>query len=140
THAMLSAELIGAPTEFAAVQLDSAREDVRAEVGRFFGAPAKSISLDQPLPEPPGNLLPAAWGQERKRLARGETIRLRLRIAGGIYAAVALCAVGYLFALDRKVKKVEAESRVAQPQIEFVQTRKARWQALAPAIDPARYL
>jgi hypothetical protein len=41
--------------------------------------------------------------------------------------------------MKRRVQKLDAQVAVLQPQLELSEARKARWEALSPAIDPSRY-
>lgn len=136
---ILRAELDGVRTTFTSLCLDRACADLLGPIGNFFGLPVEMISLDELTPEPRGNLLPPAWEQERQRLLG--KVRLRSRLISGAIAYVALLflAMVYLFWLGHRKNLLDEEVKRSQPQIDFVQTRQARWNALSGAVDPSRY-
>ena len=137
---LLSAELEGLPTAFDRVQIDSALAGWHAPAREFFAAiPVDAISLDQPLPEPDVNLVPGVWNTERRQLQRAARLRSRLILAGAIYLALLLCAAVYVILLARQVAAIDRQIAAAQPQVEAIAARKARWNALTPAIDPSQY-
>lgn len=137
---LLGAELEGVPVGFARAQLDSTLGGWHTAAREFFaGVPVDLISLDQPLPEPAVNLAPAKWSAERRQLQRAARIRSRLILAGALYLAALLAVAVYVILLGRQVAALDRQIAAAQPQVDFIATRKARWNALAPAIDPTRF-
>ena len=139
-HILLSAELVGVPTSFSRVLLDSALSDWQETTREVFSTIlVEFISLDAPLPEPPMNLLPPAWAHERARLERIEHQRNRIILAGIVYLALILCAAGWVLFLRHRLGVMDREVAAAQPLMDFITSRRNRWEALAPAIDPHRY-
>ena len=138
-HMLLSAEMEGVPTEFASIRLEQGCAHLREPLGQFFGKPVEVISFDTPLPEPSGNLLPAAWVAETRRLQRAGRLRQRLQMAAVVYLLLVAAAFIYLAWQKNRVRKLDAEMADLRPKVELIQTRQDRWLALAPAVDPSRY-
>lgn len=136
---LLSAEMDGIPTTFARVQLDNECAEMQPAISELFGVPVDLISLDSNFPETGNNLIPSAWIDDRNRIKTAAQTKSRLILAGAVYLVAMLCAGGYLFWLHGKVAKLTDQIRAAQPQLDFIRTRKARWTALSSAIDPAHY-
>ena len=139
-QSLLGAELEGVAVDFARAQLDSSLAGWHTRAREFFSAvPVDLISLDRQLPEPVVNLVPAAWGAERSQLRRAARVRSRLIVAAAVYLALLLCAAVYVILLGRQVAALDRQIAAAQPQVDFIASRKARWNALAPAVDPGRF-
>jgi hypothetical protein len=136
---VLSAELEGAPTHFSSIFLDRACADLLSRVGNFFSLSVEMISLDDVLPDGGANLLPDSWQRAQKKLERTAQTRSRLVLAAIIYGALILSAIGYLVFLSFRLGHLERQLATLAPQVKEVQSRQARWNALAPAIDPSRY-
>ena len=66
-------------------------------------------------------------------------LRDRLIFAGIGYVALVVLAVATIFWLRFRLGKIEEQVRTTRPQIDAIAMDKARWLALAPAIDPQRY-
>ncbi len=136
---LLSAEMDGIPTTFARVQLAEECAEMQPAIAELVGVPVDVVSLDANLPETGSNLVPSEWIKERERIKSASQIKSRLIAAGAVYLVALFCAVGYLVWLHGKVAKLNEQIRAAQPQLDFIRTRKARWTALSSAIDPTRY-
>jgi hypothetical protein len=136
---LLSAEMEGVPTDFASIRVEQGCAHLREPLAGFFARPVEVISFDAPLPEPAGNLLPAAWQAETRRIARTGRIRQQLQAAAVIYLLLLAGAFVYLAWLKNRVQRLDLEMAKLQPELELVRSRQARWRALAPAIDPSRY-
>ena len=136
---LLSAELDGVPVAFTAVRVDDDCASLRLELARMFGVPPEVLAFDQPLPEPDSNLLPATWQSERAEIIRTEKLKARLIAAAIAYLLLVVAAFAYLMWMRVGARKLDAKVRDAQPQIEVIRGQAARWDALAPAIDPSRY-
>ena len=136
---LLPAELDGVPTNFSTIRLASDLEPLADPLREFFGLPVELVSLDGPMPEPAGNLLPPAWEADAKRLERSDRLRQQLLIGAVIWLLLVAGAFIYLAWLKRQEQKIAAELAAARPQLEYITAREARWNALAPAVNPARY-
>lgn len=136
---LLSAEMEGVPTDFASIRVERGCEYLREPLAQFFQRPVELISFDAALPEPAGNLLPAAWQAEARRLERSTQLKGRLQLVAVAYLLLVALAFIYLAWEKRRVQKLSAQIAQLQPQLELTEARKARWQALSPAILPSRY-
>jgi hypothetical protein len=139
-QALLSAELDGVPVEFNRVHLDGDLAEWHGQVREFFpDVPVDLLPLDSLLPEPDVNLVPAAWKQEQRHEERSARTRTQLILLGVLYLLLLLCAAGYVIWLQRQTRAIELQVAAMGPQVDLIGSRRARWLALAPAIDPARY-
>jgi hypothetical protein len=137
---LMSAELQGVPTDFSLVRLDRACGELEVPLREFFGTPVELFSTDSPAPPAPRtDLLPASWRKERQRLTRTARVKQRLLLAGAIYASLFILAGLYLAATAARVHALDRKLEAMRPQTVYIQARQNRWNALAPAIDPARF-
>jgi hypothetical protein len=136
---LLSAELAGASTNFAEVRLERSCARLLGALVKFFDLPVSLVALDEVASQPQCNLLPASWRSETKRVESAAKLKSWLVLSGLMYFAVVGCALAYLLLLRIQVNRLDRKIAADQPQIEFVKAREARWKALAPGIDPARY-
>ncbi|HEX8312558.1 MAG TPA: hypothetical protein VF614_14645, partial [Chthoniobacteraceae bacterium] len=136
---LLGAEMEGVPTEFDTIRLEQGCTALGEPLRTFFeGKPVELMSFDGPLPETGGNLLPAEWTQETRRLERAGNLRQKLQMVVLIYLVLVAGAFAYLAFLKSRVQKVDRQLAETLPQVEYVKAQQARWQALAPAVEPAR--
>ena len=137
---LLAAELEGAPVNFTKVAVERELAGWIDGLKKEFGdLPVDRIALDGPLEAGPVNLVPAGWTSERQHQARRAKMRDWLMLAGAIYLFLLLAAAAYVIWLQREVSQLEAQVAQATPTVDAIATRKSRWTALAPAIDPTRY-
>ena len=136
---VLGAEMDGIPVAFERILLDESCDDLKSSAADFFNLPAATISLDAPPHGPDMNLLPAEWRLEKRRMTSRAQLRSQLILAGVVYLILVLGAMGWLFGMNFRVKKIDAELQRAAPDLAAIGSRKARWEALLPSIDPARY-
>jgi hypothetical protein len=136
---LLSAEMEGAPTAFASVRLDNECAHLGASLREFFHLPVMPLALDGVLPEPAVNLVPSTWRADVERMERSARMRQWITIAGAAYVLAIVGAFAYLAWLKSDVRKIDAKYNAAKPVLEFVRGRQARWNTLAPAIDPHRF-
>ncbi|HEX8295367.1 MAG TPA: hypothetical protein VF593_03650 [Chthoniobacteraceae bacterium] len=136
-HALLGAELEGVPTNFTGIILDREVAALEETLRTLFRVRVELISLDEPLPEPSGNLLPSSWRAATRQIARAETLKQRLLLAGVVYLLLVAAAFVYLAWLKREAQKIAVQLAAARPQLEQIQTRQVRWTALRLAFDPA---
>src|SRR5262249_41277872 len=85
------------------------------------------------------NLAPASWAVETRRLENAGQMMARLQLAAMIYLIVVAAAFVYLVVLKKRVQNLDAEIAKTQPQVAFQEAQKAKWAALAAAIDPSRF-
>jgi hypothetical protein len=138
---LLAAELEGTPINFSKIVIEQ-------ELGSWIGGLREQFGetfiergvLDGPLPQCAVNLVPGGWTEEKRQFAQKAKVREWLILAGAVYLCVLLVAAGYIIWLEHQVNAVNAQVAQAAPYVDSITNRKARWQALAPAIDPTRYL
>jgi hypothetical protein len=135
---LLPAEMDGVPTNFSKILLAQDLEPLAETLTNFYELPVEFLSLDRPLPEPAGNLLPPAWEADAKRLERSDRLKQQLLTAAVVWLLLIAGAFIYLAWLKRQEQKIAAELAAARPELNYITTRETRWLALGPAIDPAR--
>ena len=136
---LLAAEMEGVPVVFSRVRLAQQCAPLGGVLRDFFQLPVEFADFDGPLPEPAVNLVPSVWQADLARGARAAHWRQRLIAAAVIYVLAIVAAFAYLAWLKAQARKIAAQYAAAQPVEKFVLSQEARWQALAPAIDPRRY-
>ncbi len=136
---LLGAEMEGVPTNFTRVRLAEESAALAAPLREYFEVPVELVSFEGQLPEPAFNLVPAAWHADVARAGRATQWRQRIIGAAIIYVLAIVAAFAYLAWLKAQARKVSVQYAAAQPVLQFVQSRQARWRTLAPAIDPSRY-
>ncbi len=135
---LLRAEMEGVPTDFARVRIEQACGGLRDELASQLGRPVDVFSFEDVLPEPRTNLVPAPWLEEVRRLQSSGQTRGRLQVAAMLYLIGIALACLYLAWLKRQVQTLDGQIAQTQPLVEFQQSRQAKWQDLAPAIEPGR--
>jgi hypothetical protein len=137
---LLAAELEGTPVDFTKVlverELASWMDGLREQLG---DVPIERVSIDTPLDPGPVNLVPDGWTQFQRRQDQTARIRDWLALAGMIYLFLLLAAAAYIIWLRHEVGVVNAEVAQATPAVDTISAQTARWNALAPAVDPNRY-
>ena len=136
---LLGAEMEGVPTTFSRVRLAGECAPLAEVLGEFLQVPVELVAFDGQLPEPAFNLVPASWQTDVDRAGRAAQWRQRLIAVGVVYVLAIFAAFAYLAWMKAQARKISAQYAAAQPVLQFVQNRAARWKALAPAIDPGRY-
>jgi hypothetical protein len=135
---MLAAEMDGVPTQFTRIRLDQELAWLERPLRDLFKLPVEPLELEV-LPEPKGNLVPAAWQADTRRLERSERIKGRLLLAAVLYLLAVAVAFVYLAWLKREAQTIALQYAAAQPQLEQIAARERRWNALRQAIDPRYY-
>ena len=137
---LLRAEMEGVPTEFDRVRIEQGCGGLRDQLAALTGKPVEVFSFDTPLPEPATtNLVPSTWRDEKRKLENSSRLKARLQLAAMGLLVIVAGAFLYLAWLKRQVQALDREIARTQPDVEFQQSRQEKWQALAPALDPARY-
>ncbi|MGB8169568.1 MAG: hypothetical protein WCF18_18855 [Chthoniobacteraceae bacterium] len=135
---MLTAEMEGVPTQFTSIRLDQALERLEHPLHELFKLPVEPLSLEG-LPEPAGNLVPAAWKADTRRIELAERLKQRLLLAAVIYLLCVAGAFVYLAWLKRETQKITVQYAAARPQLELINKSERRWNELRRAIDPRFY-
>ena len=136
---LLSAEMEGVPVEFAAIRVEQGCAGLRDELGGYFSKPVEIISFDTALPEPATNLVPPAWVEEARRNQRAGSLKQRLQTAAALYLVLVAAAFLYLAWLKHNVQKLDVQIAQTEPLVAATEKQQAKWQALAPAVEPSRY-
>ena len=138
---LLAAELEGTPVNFTRVVVESELaswiEAMREHLGDVR---LERFSPDAAVGPCSVNLVPAGWTEEKRQFAQKAKIQEWLLLGGGVYLFLLLLAAGYIIWLEHQVSAVNAQVAAAAPAVDSIATRKARWEALAPATDPSRYV
>jgi hypothetical protein len=136
---LLSAEMEGVPTQFDGIRVEQGCAGLRNELADYFSKPVEIISFDAPLPEPATNLVPPAWIEETRRNQRSGVLKQQLQLAAGVYLVLVAAAFIYLGVQKYKMNELDKELMRTEPLVAKTEKQQARWQALAPAVDPTRY-
>lgn len=136
---LLRAEMEGVPTDFQRIRIEQGCGGLRDHLAEQLRKPVEVFSFDAPLPEPATNLVPSTWLAEMRRLESTGKIKGRLQIAAIAYLLLIAGAFLYLAFLKSRVQKLDKQIAETRPLVEFQTSRQAKWQELAPALDPSRY-
>lgn len=134
---LLSAELQGVPADFSEIRLADEANDLSDALGQHFQKPVLPLgklsgagsSLD---------LLPHAWQSELRTRKRGDSLKQNLLIAGVAWLVIIAGAFGYLAWLKHRVQVVQREHDAMKPRFAGIEKQMARYDALAPVLDPRR--
>ena len=140
-RALMSAEMAGVATDFHAVLLDPALSALADPLTAFLGAPIREIAPRLGL-LPDGdtiNLTPESWRAEQADKERFRKRRRQLAIAAAVYAVVLVAAFVFQGIQSAQLEKLKKEAASLQVRVDSVLDQKARWKALAPAIDQRRF-
>jgi hypothetical protein len=137
---LVGAELAGAPAHPDRALVERGLEPVAEALAEALpGLPVSAVD-SIPSAESPSDadLAPPQWAEERRRILRRRGLRTKIVAAGCVWLALALAAIGYLVFLDLRLKAVERKIDAAGPDLKYVESRRGRWLALEPAVNPAR--
>jgi hypothetical protein len=135
---LLTAEMEGVSVQFSRVLLDENCGTWLDALRGYFSAPVEPIALAEPLLHVDIDLVPMAWRATTERRQRGVQRKRQVLCAAAIYLVAVTGGLGYLGWLKMRAAKLDAQYAVIRPKIEALQSSKARWNALEPAIDPDR--
>jgi len=135
---LLRAEMEGVPTEFDRVRIEQGCGGLRDHLADLTGKPVEVFSFDAPLPESATNLVPSTWRDEKRKLESSSRLKARLQLAAMGFLLLVAGAFIYLAWLKRQVQALDVQIAQTRPAVEFQQEQQAKWQALAPAIEPDR--
>jgi hypothetical protein len=138
---LLGAELAGVSVALTSVRLDERCEDLRGALEDSLRLPVHTFSLEPTAEASDGSdLSPKHWQEERLRSARAARFRRRVFIGAALYALMMLAAFVALGMLKFQVSRLNARLRADAPTQKFVQGVEAKWKALAPAVQPSRFM
>ncbi len=132
----LSAELQGIDASFPNVLLDETCYELRDAVQGILASPTEIVGIELPPAPVKLNLLPESWRRRRLQLVRQVEWRKRIAWIGGAYVGAIVLLFAYLGLVRFQVGRFDRRIAHDAPETEFVRATEARWQALAPAIDP----
>jgi hypothetical protein len=134
---LLTAEMEGVTTGFTRVLLGDTLAELKPVISEAVAVPVEPLALDGKTPDT--NLLPESWLSEARGFERNERIKGQLMTVAVVYLLLLAGAFVYLAWTKRRVQMMDAELAALQPQLADIQAQQAKWEALAPAIDPRRY-
>lgn len=137
-QALLAATMEGAPTNFSRVLVAADCRALAPVLQEAVTAPIETLPEVAPMLDTTINLVPETWRHAAQRQQRLRRLRRQLQIAAVVYLVAAVAAVVYLMLLRQKAAQLQAQLVAVRPQLELVQTRQARSNALASATDPNR--
>ena len=132
----LSAELQGIDASSPNVLLDETCYELRDAVQGILASPTEIVGIELPPAPVKLNLLPESWRRRRLQLVRQVEWRKRIAWIGGAYVGAIVFLFAYLGLVRFQVGRFDRRIAHDAPETEFVRATEARWQALAPAIDP----
>ena len=132
----LSAELQGIDASSPNVLLDETCYELRDAVQGILASPTEIVGIELPPAQVKLNLLPESWRRRRLQLVRQVEWRKRILWIGGAYVGAIVLLFAYLGLVRFQVGRFDRRIAHDAPETEFVRATEARWQALAPAIDP----
>lgn len=146
--ALLGAELEGVPTSFEVLSLDRRTEDwsevlraaLNVPVEPFDAGRAGLLAAATARSGGAGDLSPPGWRAERLRGERMARLRRRLLLGVGIYLAVLVLAFIGVGALWARLRMQQGRLDKLHQPADYSENASSKWRALAPAIDPSRYL
>lgn len=136
---LLGAELDGASTDFTSIRIADGCAELEAGLAAQFGKPVMRLGA---LAGGTGmlDLLPESWQAEARRRVRTDKLKHNILVAGVVYLLLLAAAFIYLAWLKRQVHAAQAEYEGMKPRFAGIEKQMARWDALAPAVDPNRYI
>jgi hypothetical protein len=135
---LLGAEMEGVPTTATRVLAVGDLHNLEGVLRETLGLPVQMVALDGGSPSPSTNLLPAGWTDEARGYQRMEQLKQRLMAAAVVYLVFLALAFVFLAWTKRRVQVMDANIAQLAPQLSQIQEWQSRWEALAPAVDPAR--
>jgi hypothetical protein len=130
----------GVPVDFHRIRIEQGCGGLRDVLFDLLGKPVEVFSFDTPLPEPRTNLVPSSWADEVRRLQSAGRLKGRLQLLAMLYLLAIAGAFLYLAWLKNKAQKLDGQIANTRPLVEFQQSRQTKWEALAPAVNPSRYM
>ena len=136
---LLAAELQGVPADFSEIRISEEAGDLADGLAQHVGKPVLRLGA---LPGAKSNLdlLPPAWQAELRSRARGDSLKQNLIVAGVIWLVLIAAAFGYLAWMKNRVQAAKREHDAMKPRFAGIEKQMARWESLAPVIEPKRYI
>lgn len=135
---LLAATMEGAPTNFSRVVLAAEYRALDPVFSAAFAVPVDALPPTAPALVQPINLVPPSWQHEAQRQRKAGQLRRHLQTLAVIYVLIAVAVGTYLALLNRQAGRLRTQFAAARPQLEAIQARQTRANALAPAFAPER--
>ena len=132
---LFRAELDGVSTDFPTIYLDRNLPEMESPLKAVLSLPVEAISTDEGIADVDCDLLPESFQRERHQSAQSAKLKSNLITAAIAYLLVLATGFICLIWLQYRVNKVDARIASLKPDIDFVQARVSRWNALSPAIE-----
>lgn len=136
---MLTVGLDGVPADFARVLVAPEIVDCEVTLRSATHAPVEALPLVTPAVEVEINLLPPHWQASAHQHAQGKVWRKRALLAAAVYLFFVVAGGIDLLVLQHQSSHLESELNAQRPALTLLQTRQARFNSLAAAIDSHRY-
>jgi hypothetical protein len=137
---LFGAELDGVSTDFSGVCLERSLAEMESAIGGLLSLPVKLVTATEAPIAGDCDLLPESYKQERKQHAQTAQLKANLFTAAVVYLLLLAAGFGTLIWLQHRVSAIDSKLAALKPDIEFVNSRVARWNDLSPAIDRKRYV
>jgi hypothetical protein len=136
---MLTATMDGVPNGFARVLLSPELMSCESFLLSEGHAPVEALPLVTPGAAGEMNLVSSDWLSAAGLHRRGQAWRQRAMAAAALYLILVALAGLDLFIQHRRASGLEAEMNAQRPALALLQSREARFDSLAAAIDSRRY-
>jgi hypothetical protein len=137
--AILGAELDGVSSDFTSIRIAEGCTGLESGLAAHFGRPVQPLGA---LSAATGtlDLLPESWQADARRRERTDKLKHNLLLAAVGYLLLLSGAFIYLAWLKRQTRNAQAELEAMKPRFAGIERQMARWDSLAPAVDPNRYI
>jgi len=136
---LLAAEQAGVSTDFTEIRVNEDAIALGQALAMQFGKPVVHLG-ELPAPKSELDLLPPSWQAEVRRQERGANLKQNLLIGAVCYLVLVAAAFGYLAWLKRQVNVSQREHDAMKPRFSGIEKQMARWDSLAPVVEPKRYI
>jgi hypothetical protein len=136
---LLSAELQGVPADFSEIRIAEEAADLTDALAQHFGKPVTRLDT-LPGAKSALDLLPSSWQSELRRRERGDSLKQNLLAAGIGWLVLVAAAFGWLAWQKHRVQVLQAEHDSMKPRFAGIEKQMARWDSLAPVLEPKRYI
>ena len=132
---LLAAELEDVPTNFRHLWLDARCAGWRSSIEKSLRLPVTLVPAMASASAAPIDLSPPAWQEARRQRMRAALTRKRLRLVAILYLSLVLLGLADLGWLRWRRAALDQQLARNAPRVEQVRAARARWDALAPAVE-----
>ncbi|EDY17421.1 hypothetical protein CfE428DRAFT_5107 [Chthoniobacter flavus Ellin428] len=152
---MSASDAAGFATEFPSLMLTLGMDDVPSEFARVLvapeivgcedtlrsvtQAPIEALPLITPAAQVDIDLLPPHWQVSAQQHQQGKAWRKRALAVAAVCLVFVVAGIVDLLVLQYQSSRLESELKAQRPALSLLQTRQARFNSLAPAVDPHHY-